>query len=87
MMDDGDVENMVTGKELRQRYAGGTARYLSYMSGGGSGNEQKISEKGKMGKVSNSKEILTAASIAIAAVLTITLLLVFAIYFFKIPED
>jgi hypothetical protein len=78
-MEEGDdIENMVTGKELRQRYVG-------------SGNEQKMpslsnqgNDKGKKGKSgSNSKEILTAASIAIVAVLIITLLLVFAIHFFQ----
>ena len=79
-MDGDDIENLVTGKELRQRYVG---------SGDGSSSDQKISssksqgdEKGKNGP-NIKKEMLMIASIAIVAVLTITLLLIFVIHSLK----
>jgi hypothetical protein len=81
-MEEGDdIENMVTGKELRQRYVGSGNEQKMSSSLSNQGNDNYKGKKGKSG--SNSKEILTAASIAIVAVLIITLLLVFAIHFFQ----
>jgi hypothetical protein len=71
-----DVENAVTGKELRQRYVG---------SGD---NDKKIEPvtKGKGKRPSSSSEVFTAAGIALAAVLTVTLTLVLALHLFKKTE-
>lgn len=72
-----DIENTGTNKELRQRYVSG--------AGGNENLNQKIvSQKGKKG---NSKEIMTAAVIAVVAVFIVTVLLILAIHVFKLGDD
>jgi hypothetical protein len=73
-MEGEDVENMVSGKELlRQRYVGNGDSEKKV--------ETTISKKGKR-SAAVSNEIFSAAGIAVAAVLTVTLILILGLHLF-----